>query len=266
MIYIYEYELYNSIIPCILKELGIEYNINESDNEELVNLINSKDFEAIFLSDYYSCVLENLDYKKYKQNLFLDFIYQKDNEIIFENLEYLAMKQFLYILDFDFNDKTILLLGSNRKTQLIYKVLKEISNCKIFICSITEEYSKLQPGDRKIKKIEIKNLEKVDCIINATNLGSKNQENECMLEGDNIIKSDFLIDLVYSPIKTTLQRKYETKFNIKTTSGLGICIYRCLIALSLIKNISFVDKYDIIYKKIENKFNDLNINDKFEVN
>lgn len=258
MIYIYEYEMNRTLLPYILDQLAIDYNIIECCSEELVKLLDSKDFEAVYISEYFSRLINDKQY--------IDFAYNSNGEIIYHNLEYLAMKKFIENLKFDFNNKVVLLLGSNNRTNMIYKILKEISNCKVFISSITEEYSKLEAGDRKIKKIEIKNLEKVDCIINSTNLGAKNQENECMLEDFNVIKASFLIDLINYPIKTTLQRKYEHLYKIKTINGFGVQVYKCLISLSMIKNnYSYLDKYDIILKKLEKKFNDINIDENYEV-
>lgn len=53
MIYIYEYEMNRTLLPYILDQLAIDYNIIEGCSDQLIKLLDSKDFEAVYISEYF---------------------------------------------------------------------------------------------------------------------------------------------------------------------------------------------------------------------
>lgn len=254
MIYILDIvELENNkkdIIEKILDILNIEYKKLYICQDKLEQFISSKEYGAVFLSLAYSETLKKIFKKDFSKYEGIDYIINDNDNIKVYSLLYKAFKNLIINKNIDFNNKTILILGSSKESKTIYEAIKNISNPTIYIASITEEVdNKLRAGDRKIRKIEISNLNYVDCIINTTELGNNGNINSSMLDDKNLLDSKMAIDLIYSPSKTKLLRYYEMN-NAVVYSGLLIKIYEIIYALSKYYKKDMYDKVDEIYNKI----------------
>lgn len=251
MVYIVNKNDEHELISMILDYLNIEYTYCEKTTEEVLDLIESKQYEGIFLDNNYKDYLKR-NYKKtyYRLYKYINYIsLEKNGEINPRNTIYEGFKEFLLDEKFDISQKTILILGSTKQAISIYNALKDISDPVVYIATITDELDiKLRPGDRKIRKIEIVNLLKADYIINATEMGNVKAINTCMLEGVNLIPTNYVFDLIPYPFKTSLLRKYELK-GAKVYSGLILLIYRVLKSINC-DDYSQVSKiYDYILEK-----------------
>ncbi|VWL85724.1 Rossmann-fold NAD(P)-binding domain-containing protein [Oceanivirga miroungae] len=226
MIYIVSKERKFNVLENILKNKNKEYEYLNISEKEFEDLVNSKNYEAIFVSkEYQDC----LDEKK-------DLIYVKNGEIKYTELLYIGFSKFLDRNNINMNEKRVLLLGSNKKARTIYRVLKDkYEKVTVFIATISEELMDLEAGDRRIKKVEIKNMKQSDFIINATTLGNVGEENSSMLEKENEVRSYNIIDLIYEPKETALLLKYKVK-GARIYGGLEIEKTKYYEALKILEN------------------------------
>lgn len=212
MIYIVSKERKFKILETILKSKNKQYEYLNINEKEFKDLVYSKNYGAIFVSTEYQDYLEE---KK-------DLIYIEKDEIKFVDLLYLGFIKFLERNNIDMESKRVLLLGSNKKARSIYRALKDkFNNVTVFIATISEDLMDLEAKDRRIKKVEIKNMGQADFIINTTTLGNYGEENSSMLENENLIKSSNVIDLIYEPVETSLLLKYKVAGS-KIYNGLEI--------------------------------------------
>ncbi|QSZ26535.1 shikimate dehydrogenase [Aceticella autotrophica] len=70
---------------------------------------------------------------------------------------------------------------------------------------------------------ELAKLEKIDILVNATNIGMYPYINNSPVCENIISKSNFIYDLIYNPEKT-LFLKYAEKYGIKCTNGLNMLL------------------------------------------
>lgn len=247
MIYIVNKNIEHDFIKIILDILNIENRVVELDIVEIENLINNDEYDGIFLPlDFGEYFNKNFEKEYNKLFNYTDFITKTENKIKLKNSMYLGMKEFLKNENLTLHKKTLLLLGSSNVSISVYNAIKDVNDPTVYICTITDELdTKLRVGDRKIRKIEIMNLSKSDYIINTTELGNSKAINTSMLEEVNIIPTEYAIDLLLLPLKTSFLRKYELK-DSKIYTGLYILIYR---VLSILGYTSF-EKVNEIYNKI----------------
>lgn len=247
MIYIVNKNIEHDFIKTILDILKIENSYIELDLDEVDNLINNSEYDGIFLPFTFNEYLKKHFEKEYNK-LFncSDFITYFDGKHIIKNSVYLGIKEFIKNENLSLDKKTVLILGSSNIAISLYNAIKDVGNPVVYISTITDELdTKLRVGDRKIRKIEIMNLLKSDFIINTTELGNSKAINTSMLEGVNIIPTQYAIDLLVLPLKTSFLRKYELD-NSKIYTGLYILIYRVLAVLGY----KSFEKVNEIYNKI----------------
>ena len=242
MIYILDVDTSFNMQKHIFDILDIDYKLLEISYSSLDEFINSETYNAILFGTSYRTYLKNKYNTEYKNNNGIDLLIKDDNNLIFDNSLYKGIEKLFFNKNFDLNDKSVLLLGSSYTSNIVYEAIKNNYNPKVYIASITEEkIDRLRAGDIRIKKVEIGNIDRVNLIINTTELGNQYQE-------------DYLVEF---PVKTAFIRKYE---NIGASSydGLLILIYQTIYAISKIKNdYSYFDKIDEIYSELKEKFNDI---------
>ena len=258
MIYILDVDTSFNMQKHIFDILDIDYKLLEISYSSLDEFINSKTYNAILFGTSYRTYLKNKYNTEYKNNNGIDLLIKDDNNLIFDNSLYKGIENLFFNKNFDLNDKSVLLLGSSYTSNIVYEAIKNNYNPKVYIASITEEkIDRLRAGDIRIKKVEIGNIDRVNLIINTTELGNQYQEDYLMLVEDEVPLADTVMDLVEFPVKTAFIRKYE---NIGASSydGLLILIYQTIYAISKIKNdYSYFDKIDEIYSELKEKFNDI---------
>ncbi|MEL7571178.1 MAG: hypothetical protein AAGU14_11555, partial [Eubacteriaceae bacterium] len=109
-------------------------------------------------------------------------------------------------------------------------------------------------GDGVISYDELKNIGKIDCLINATPLGAGKLKDFCPADDETICKSDVIIDLNYSPYYSVLLRKGLDKGK-KCVNGIDMLIYQAILAESLFLGINAEDLYDKIKIEITKAIN-----------
>ena len=259
MIYILDFDTSFNIKKHIFDILNVDYKLLEISYHSLEDFINSQDDSAILFGTSYRSYLKKIYNTEYKNNKGIDLLIKNNNNLIFDNSLYKGIERIFLNKHFDLTaNKSVLLLGSSYTSNIVYEVIKNNYNPKVYIASITEEkIDKLRAGDIIIKKIEIGNIDKVNLIINTTELGNQYQEDYLMLVGDKVPLADTVMDLVEFPIKTAFIRKYEN-IGARSYDGLIILIYQTIYAISKIKNnYSYFDKIDEIYIALKEKFSDI---------
>lgn len=247
MIYIFDLNFKYDVLGIIFDYLKVKYSLVECDFDEINDLKNK----------YFSSP------KIISRNFEKSNILEIKNETF--DLDYESFKIFMENEKLNFNEKSILLLGSQTRAVNIYKAIKDVFDAKVYIASITEDQDiKLKVGDRKIKKVEIEKMKRADVIINTTYLGARNAENTCMLTDSSFIDAEIVIDINEKPIKTTLLRRYEL-MGAKIYPGILIEIYKCLYILSKIEDKNYYNLAHEIYDNVLEKLSDTRINEKIEV-
>ncbi|MDO5089068.1 MAG: shikimate dehydrogenase, partial [Leptotrichiaceae bacterium] len=73
------------------------------------------------------------------------------------------------------------------------------------------------------------------------------------LEGDNLIETEFLVDLVYNPEETVLMKKYRKK-GVESTNGLMMLISQAIKSQEIWNDEIYDEKVlEEIYEKIAKK-------------
>lgn len=253
MIYIVDVDLTNNLQRYIFDKLNIEYKLYEPSYAELDELINSLDYKGILFGLGFREYLEDRYKQEFLQYKGIDLIYKKENDILINNCLYNGLRLFFERKNINLDNKTTLILGSSYTSRVVYEVIKDKFSSTVYIASITEEINKkLRPGDIRIKKVEIANLENVDFIVNTTELGNLNQENYCLLDGQNEITSKKVLDMVYYPVKTPFIRKYENRGSA-VYLGLEVLVYQTIDAIcKLTNNNSYLGKINEVCKYMSN--------------
>lgn len=174
-------------------------------------------------------------------------IVKKDGLLHGYNTDAYGFEKLLEINKIDVTNKTAVILGSGGAQNAVrYVLLKAGTNV------ITA--SRNNKGDGVISYDELKNIGKIDCLINATPLGAGKLKDFCPADDETICKSDVIIDLNYSPYYSVLLRKGLDKGK-KCVNGIDMLIYQAILAESLFLGINAEDLYDKIKIEITKAIN-----------
>ena len=129
-------------------------------------------------------------------------IYLKDKKTIGHNTDIEGFEKAIKKIDFNFNNKKILILGAGGVVpSLIYASMK-MGSSEITISNRTKEKAeKLKNLFNNIKLINWGEVIDFDVVINATSLGL-NQEDKMKLDFANIGKNKLFYDVIYNPSET----------------------------------------------------------------
>ncbi len=152
----------------------------------------------------------------------------KDGKLIGDNSDYFGFLKTLELNSIDVEGKKILMLGTGGAAKAIYSVLKDRGALNVYIATITEnDPFTIRKSDRLIHYSEIRNIRKVDVIINTTPVGMFPEINMTPLDEINMIETDNVIDIIYNPEETVLMKKYR-KRGIKAVNGLMMLISQAI--------------------------------------
>lgn len=233
----------------ILNCLNIEYISISLSDEEFLNKLSNKDLDNVFIDEEYIEIAK----KYFSSKKRVDFFKLKNGEYVLYDSMYEGFKKFLKVEKIDLNQKRVLLLGSNDIAQSIYYAMRDLFDPSIYVATITENYFNLKTGDRKIKKIEIANMQTANFIINTSPMGIRNAENTCMLEDKNMISAFMVADIITQPFKTTLLMKYELRGS-KVFTGTLIKCYTIFSLLNIMDYEDVDNRISLVYNKIVDKF------------
>ncbi|NMC56880.1 MAG: chorismate synthase [Eubacteriaceae bacterium] len=174
-------------------------------------------------------------------------IVKKDGLLHGYNTDAYGFEKLLDINKIDVSGKTAVILGSGGAQNAVrYALIKAGANV------ITA--SRNNKGDGIISYIELKNIEKINCLINATPLGSGKLKDFCPADDDTICKSDVIIDLNYSPYYSVLLKKGLDKGK-KCVNGIDMLIYQAILAERIFLGINAEDLYEKIKTEITKSIN-----------
>lgn len=226
------------------------YNLRDIKTNELVEFFKLRKFKGINVTIPYKEVsmsyLDEID-DLAKEIGAVNTIVNRDGRLIGYNTDYLGFDYSLKFYGIDLKDKKVLILGSGGASKMLQRLVMD-NGAKEFVVisrSTEDNYETIE----KFADFEV--------IINATPLGMYPNNMESKVDLAKFNKLDFVIDLIYNPLKTKLILDAE-KLNIKTMSGLMMLVAQAFFACQLFLN-KKLDKSIIIkiYKKL--KFNMENI-------
>lgn len=226
------------------------YNLRDIKTNELDEFFKLRKFKGINVTIPYKEVsmsyLDETD-ELAKEIGAVNTIVNRDGRLIGYNTDYLGFDYSLKFYGIDLKDKKVLILGSGGASKMLQRLVMDKGAKKFVVISRSTEnnYETIE----KFADFEV--------IINATPLGMYPNNMESKVDLAKFNKLDFVIDLIYNPLKTKLILDAE-KLNIKTMSGLMMLVAQAFFACQLFLNKKLDESIIIkIYKKL--KFNMGNI-------
>ena len=89
-----------------------------------------------------------------------------------------------------------------------------------------------------------------EIIINTTCCTMHGFDNEKILKNLDFSKTELVMDIVYSPIETSLIKKAKDA-NIKTLDGLNLLVWQAVESFKIFCNIDASDKIEILYNMLK---------------
>ena len=170
----------------------------------------------------------------------------KDGNLIGDNSDYYGFLKTLELNNINADGLKVLVLGTGGASKSIYNVLADNRAEKIYVATILEnDPLEIRQQDRLIHYSEIRNLRKVNLIVNCTPVGMYPNLDMCPLGNDDFIESENLIDIIYNPEETLLMKRYKEK-GTKVINGLMMLISQAIKSEEIWNN----EEYD---KEILNK-------------
>lgn len=174
-------------------------------------------------------------------------IIKKDGLLHGYNTDAYGFDKLLEINKIDVSGKTAVILGSGGAQNAVKYALIKTG-------AYVSTTSRKNTGDGIISYDEIKNIEKIDCLINATPLGAGKFKDFCPADDETIDKSDMIIDLNYSPYYSVLLKKGLDKGK-KCVNGIDMLIHQAILAERIFMGINAEDLYDKIKTEITKAIN-----------
>ena len=174
--------------------------------------------------------LDTLSFAAEKTQSVNTIILEKGN-LIGHNTDIVGFDKAIKTLNYNMQDKKILILGAGGVVPSIIFALKEMDVFKITISNRTKKKAEdLKILFKNLNIIEWGNLLDFDVVINATSLGLKNEK--INLDFSKIGKNKLFYDVIYNPIETNFLKEGKETGNI-TENGEKMFIYQASEAFKL---------------------------------
>ena len=148
-------------------------------------------------------------------------------------------------LNYDVNDKTIMILGAGGVVPSIIYALKRMNAGNIIISNRTREKAEaLKDLFKDLSVLDWGDLVDFDMIINATSIGLKEKDN-FEIDFTKINKNKFFYDVIYDPYENNFFRAGNQKGNI-FENGLNMFLYQAQKAFNIWHKIEPVIDEDVI--------------------
>lgn len=148
-------------------------------------------------------------------------------------------------LNYDVNDKTIMILGAGGVVPSIIYALKRMNAGNIIISNRTKEKAEaLKDLFKDLSVLDWGDLVDFDMIINATSIGLKEKDN-FEIDFTKINKNKFFYDVIYDPYENNFFRAGNQKGNI-FENGLNMFLYQAQKAFNIWHKIEPVIDEDVI--------------------
>ncbi len=240
--------IHGIILDC--KKISGAYTACDMENFELDRFFDDFVYDGANVTiPYKTDVMKYCDYISDEARVIgaVNTIVKKDGFLHGYNTDAYGFEKLLELNEIYVKNKTAVILGSGGAQNAVrYVLLKAGTNV------ITA--SRNNKGDGVISYDELKNIGKIDCLINATPLGAGKLKDFCPADDETICKSDVIIDLNYSPYYSVLLRKGLDKGK-KCVNGIDMLIYQAILAESLFLGINAEDLYDKIKIEITKAIN-----------
>lgn len=163
------------------------------------------------------------------------------------NTDYFGFKATLEKYGIDIVNKKILILGTGGVSKSVKQYLIDKGVSKI------KTASRNPVKENEISYNDLKNLGKMDIIINCTPVGMYPHSDESPVDAGVISKFNTAIDMIYNPEKTLFLKTAED-LGLKTVNGLYMLIVQALKSEELWNNIKIEENIiDEIYQEIREK-------------
>ena len=148
-------------------------------------------------------------------------------------------------LNYDVNNKTIMILGAGGVVPSIIYALKRMNAGNIIISNRTKEKAEvLKDLFKDLSVLDWGDLVDFDMIINATSIGLKEKDN-FEIDFTKISKNKFFYDVIYDPYENNFFRAGNQKGNI-FENGLNMFLYQAQKAFNIWHKIEPVIDEDVI--------------------
>ena len=148
-------------------------------------------------------------------------------------------------LNYDVNDKTIMILGAGGVVPSIIYALKRMNAGNIIISNRTKEKAEaLKDLFKDLSVLDWGDLVDFDMIINATSIGL-NEKDNFEIDFTKINKNKFFYDVIYDPYENNFFRAGNQKGNI-FENGLNMFLYQAQKAFNIWHKIEPVIDEDVI--------------------
>ena len=219
-------------------ELNAIYDKKKLNNDELEKLIlgikegniNGVNVTVPFKNTVIPYLDELSDEAKRTQAV--NTIYIKNKKVIGHNTDIEGFENAIKKINFDFNNKRILILGAGGVVPSIIYASMKMGSSKIFISNRTKEKAeKVKNIFNNIKLVDWGEIPDFDVIINATSLGL-NKNDKIDLDFTKTGKNKLFYDLIYNPNETDFLN-IGKKLGHKTENGKLMFIYQAFLAFKI---------------------------------
>ena len=227
-----------------------EYKLIETNN--LKDFLENNSFKGLNVTIPYKTeiipFLDELDVIARETNS-VNTVINNDGKLIGYNTDYYGLKETLSFNNVEVCGRKILIIGNGSVSKTVTKLCNDLNAERIIkICRKTREktdYLLLHYTDFLDSTI----------IINTTPVGMyPNNDDELLIDISKFNKLEFVIDLVYNPLRTKLLVESE-KLNIKTINGLYMLVMQAKKAHELFFGIELpLNLVNKIYNKVYNNY------------
>lgn len=236
-------------------------DIHNSFGNSNYNLVETHDLNSVFKQHNLKGFNVTIPYKteimKYldelddisKETNSVNTVINKNGKYIGYNTDYYGLKEMLSYNNVIISNKKILILGNGSVSKTVEKLCKDLEAEKIIkVCrNIRNEGEYLLTDYPDFLDYNI--------ILNTTPNGMyPNNDDELLIDVSRFNNVEFVIDLVYNPLRTKLLIESE-KLNIKTINGLYMLVMQAKKAHELFFNVELpLNLVNKIYRKIYNGY------------
>ena len=225
------------------------YELCELKRDEIPSFFAKKDFQGINVTIPYKEVvipyLDEIDESAKKIGA-VNTIINRGGRLIGYNTDYFGFIALINHLGLDIKDKKCLVLGNGGASKAVVTALNDLKAKKVYIASINNE-------PNTISYDEIKNLEDIKILVNATPIGMFPNNEGLIINLDLLPDVEGVIDVIYNPINTKLILEAK-KRHLKAEAGLYMLISQGIKANELFLNRKIAEtKIDEIYQRILRK-------------
>ena len=228
-----------------IKENGIEAvydkkKLEESDIEDIVSQVRLGDIDGVNITvPFKKSVIPFLDRLSpvAEKAQSVNTIYRENGEVVGDNTDIGGFKLSIKHIDYNVENKTVLILGAGGVVSSIIIALEEMGASKIILSNRTKEKAeRLQKQHPKVEIVDWGEIVDFDMIINATSLGLKDSD-EIKIDYSKIGENKLFYDVIYNPSPTKFLSKAK-ELGHQTENGKMMFVYQAQEAFTLWHNIT----------------------------